>query len=152
MFTPPLYLAPKSNKYNESSDFWLMGCVFYEVLCGERPTRDMDTDTQLSFMTRNIETDCLTPMEPDCESFLRGMLKIKQNERFTWTQILDHPYIVKDYNVEVKSLLTLSQKKVFRCLLRSGDGKPLRREQIIENAKTLELPNKLFNLLIKEWF
>ena len=39
----PLYLAPEMLEHNDSglyTDYWAVGCIIYEMLCGSSPFKD----------------------------------------------------------------------------------------------------------------
>lgn len=81
--------------YDERADLWSVGCILYETLFGKPPMKTQHL-MQLCKWLRNPEIDWPPQMEPNCESFLKGLLRKDPKTRLTWNEILDHPY-VKDH-------------------------------------------------------
>ena len=102
----PLLLA-KYNKaggldklqgYNEKTDIWALGTIFYEMLTGE--TLFPDAKNSISLMEKVEQGDYKIPLNYDLSnevlSFLNAMLQYNPDKRYSAVQLLQHDFIVKN--------------------------------------------------------
>ncbi|KAF6714403.1 Serine/threonine-protein kinase ULK4 [Oryzias melastigma] len=106
------YKAPEIVQGSEatvSSDFWALGCVLYYMYTGNPPFFS-ESNTELTEMLLNQEPlsprkTC--PPSPDFQSLLKGLLTKNPEERFCWSELLDHAFwkevIQEENNKEVES-------------------------------------------------
>lgn len=91
----PLYMSPEvlySQPYDHLADIWSLGCIIYEVLVGETPFSTISLVTLL----RLVESEPVkwpSYLSDNCITFLRGILEKQTTLRFTWPQILAHPFV-----------------------------------------------------------
>lgn len=79
--------------YDERAEFWSLGCILYQAMFGKPPIKAKSLE-ELMEWKRNPKI--LWPDEPvssECKSFLQGILKKEPYKRFTWPQIIEHPYV-----------------------------------------------------------
>ncbi|EAR96377.2 dual-specificity kinase domain protein (macronuclear) [Tetrahymena thermophila SB210] len=96
----PLYMTPQildGVPFNFKCDVWSVGVVFFEMLYGTTPWIG---DSQVKLL-QNIKSIPLKfPENPirskEVKDLLRGMLKVKEEERMSWEEIFNHP-LIKDY-------------------------------------------------------
>eukprot|EP01034_Spumella_vulgaris_P027597 gene27597-34341_t len=78
---------------------WALGCVFYEMLCGEQafPVRERDDDK--SFYGRickgqyDTSAACWKKISPEAKDLLSKMLCLDPVERFSASECLLHPWV-----------------------------------------------------------
>jgi fused-like protein len=98
----PLYMSPElvqEKPYNHNSDLWSLGCILYELFVGEPP---FYTNSIIQLMTMIIKSSISYPetMSPPFKSFLSGLLNKNPQKRLTWPQLLYHPFVSSDIDVE----------------------------------------------------
>lgn len=99
----PLYMAPEvlhDNLYDEKADFWSIGCIIYEALCGDSPVglanpkiKIQQNLPKLMEWLRAPNIEWLPTIPKDCKSFLQGLLQRDPKARPSWSDIKQHPYI-----------------------------------------------------------
>lgn len=91
----PLYMAPElidGTPYDHTADLWSLGCIVYELLVGSPPF----STTSILQLVQLIQHEAIQWPEfitPDCKDFLQGLLQKQPDKRFTWQQILGHPFL-----------------------------------------------------------
>ncbi|XP_072268377.1 serine/threonine-protein kinase ULK4 [Pyxicephalus adspersus] len=95
----PVYAAPeviRGEDFTVSSDFWSLGCVFYEMFAG-RPPFFSESFSELTEMI--VNKDFLPPQgmslaKPSSEfqSLLNGLLQKDPLKRITWPELLRHSF------------------------------------------------------------
>lgn len=91
----PLYMAPelvREQPYNHSADLWSLGVILYELFVGQPP---FYTNSVYALIRHIIKDPVKYPddMSTNFKSFLKGLLnKVPQN-RLTWPDLLDHPFV-----------------------------------------------------------
>ncbi|XP_031632215.1 serine/threonine-protein kinase fused [Contarinia nasturtii] len=116
----PLYMAPEVMDvalYDERADLWSFGCIIYEAHFGKPPIRTQSF-TQLMKWHRNPEIEWPSTISDESKSFVEGLLKKEPEKRFSWAQIIEHPYVkgnlvILDNNKAERRLtvdLTVSQQ------------------------------------------
>lgn len=91
----PLYMSPQilsRMKYTNKSDLWSIGLIFYEMLHGCTPW-PAKNEIQLinNIMSKPIQFD--PSVSEKCRDFIRGCLKIKEEERISWEDAFNHPLL-----------------------------------------------------------
>lgn len=91
----PLYMAPelvREQPYNHSADLWSLGVILYELFVGQPP---FYTNSVYALIRHIIKDPVKYPdnMSSNFRSFLKGLLnKVPQN-RLTWPDLLEHPFV-----------------------------------------------------------
>lgn len=98
----PLYMAPEimnNNMYNNQTDLWSTGMILYEMLYGNHPFHNCKTMVELKDALSNeiIEIPPYNTKNKDvsvnCISLLRELLEKKVNNRISWNNFFEHPWI-----------------------------------------------------------
>ncbi|XP_057970739.1 serine/threonine-protein kinase TIO [Malania oleifera] len=91
----PLYMAPelvREQPYNHTADLWSLGVILYELFVGQPP---FYTNSVYALIRHIIKDPVNYPdnMSPNFKNFLKGLLnKVPQN-RLTWPDLLEHPFV-----------------------------------------------------------
>lgn len=98
----PLYMAPEimnNNMYNNQTDLWSTGMILYEMLYGNHPFHNCKTMHELKDTLSNeiIEIPPSNTKNKDvsihCISLLQKLLEKKVNNRISWDDFFEHPWI-----------------------------------------------------------
>lgn len=98
----PLYMCPQilhGEKYSAKCDVWSTGVVFYELLFGTLPWKGISIEN----LYGNIKTKPLIfgkNVKDDTKDLVTKMLKIKEEDRLTWEEVVNHPAL-KDIDIEI---------------------------------------------------
>lgn len=100
----PLNMAPEvlfHKKYDTKADVWSLGCVFYEMLTGFTPF----TGVSKQNLAENVQTgEYFIPKTVKLSlqglDFLNSCLKFDSAERLSMMELLQHPYISMDEQLE----------------------------------------------------
>ncbi|XP_061573900.1 serine/threonine-protein kinase ULK4 [Cololabis saira] len=105
----PTYRAPEVLQGSEtsvSSDLWALGCILYYMYTGIPPSY-LDKQAELTEMILHQDSPPLShtsPLSPDFQSLLKGLLNKNVDKRIDWPELLDHPFwkqlIKKEDNAE----------------------------------------------------
>ena len=78
--------------YNHTVDLWSLGVILYELFVGQPPfyTSNLYSLIQLIVKDPVKFPDNITP---EFKSFLKGLLNKAPQERLSWPDLLDHPFI-----------------------------------------------------------
>ena len=95
---PICYLSPeyiKDQSKSSKTDIWALGCILLEMLTKEKPWKH--NYCNLTFMKEALLNN-KTPEIPKnlselCKNFIKKMLKIKEEERASIEELLNHPFI-----------------------------------------------------------
>ncbi|KAF5178747.1 Serine/threonine-protein kinase [Thalictrum thalictroides] len=91
----PLYMAPelvREQPYNHTADLWSLGVILYELFVGQPP---FYTNSVYALIRHIIKDPVKYPenMSSSFKSFLKGLLnKVPQN-RLTWPNLQEHPFV-----------------------------------------------------------
>lgn len=148
----PLYMAPEiisGCPYDHSADLWSLGCIVYECLVGSPPFYTNALFRLANLMYEEIKWPKF--VSPECLSFLRGLLEKEPSKRFSWPDLLHHPFVdsskinlgnvpsKEEVVVPLTHPLTASQalakEKQKKDLICHLAGKP---RNYVESAKYLE--------------
>lgn len=91
----PLYMAPELIQelpYDYKVDLWSLGCIMYELVAGRPPfkTRSM---ISLIYIIQNEAVRWPNYLSENCVDFLKGLLEKDPIKRFSWNDLLSHPYV-----------------------------------------------------------
>ena len=91
----PLYMAPElieEKPYDHTADLWSAGAILYELSVGYPPF-PTNSLFQLIKKIRYEQIFWPTHLSEALRSFLQGLLEKDCKKRFTWQQILEHPFL-----------------------------------------------------------
>lgn len=91
----PLYMSPQilsRMKYTNKSDLWSVGLIYYEMIHGCTPW-PAKNEIQLinNIMSKPIGFD--SSVSDRSRDFIRGCLKVKEEDRMSWEEAFNHPLI-----------------------------------------------------------
>lgn len=104
----PAFMAPevaRGEKQGKESDIWAVGCTVIEMVTGSPPWTEGDSrDDPVSVLYR-VGYSGETPELPsllteEAKDFLEKCLKREAKERWTATQLLNHPFLLTKPDIE----------------------------------------------------
>jgi len=93
----PLYMAPELVQelpYNHTVDLWSLGVIIYELFVGTPPFYTNSIYTLIHLIVKD-PVKFPENMSPEFKSFLQGLLNKAPNERLTWPELLQHPFVME---------------------------------------------------------
>jgi fused len=93
----PLYMAPELVQelpYNHTVDLWSLGVIIYELFVGTPPFYTNSIYTLIHLIVKD-PVKFPDNMSPEFKSFLQGLLNKAPNERLTWPDLLQHPFVLE---------------------------------------------------------
>ncbi|XP_071361339.1 maternal embryonic leucine zipper kinase [Trachinotus anak] len=101
----PAYAAPEliqGKAYiGSEADVWSMGVLLFALLCGYLPFDDDNCMVLYRKITRG-KYDNPRWLSPGSVLLLNQMMQVDPKRRLTVRQLLDHPWVMKDYNSPVE--------------------------------------------------
>ncbi|MBN3325920.1 ULK4 kinase, partial [Atractosteus spatula] len=97
----PMYAAPEVVKGGDSSiasDFWALGCIFYEMFSGKPPFFSESFSELVELILHEdpppLRTKGVTLPKPtpEFQSLLDGLLQKDPSKRLNWADLLKHPF------------------------------------------------------------
>ncbi|XP_015212512.2 serine/threonine-protein kinase ULK4 isoform X1 [Lepisosteus oculatus] len=97
----PMYAAPEVVKGGDSgiaSDFWALGCIFYEMFSGKPPFLSESFSELVELILHEdpppLRTKGVTLPKPtpEFQSLLDGLLQKDPSKRLNWSDLLKHPF------------------------------------------------------------
>ncbi|CAH2074227.1 unnamed protein product, partial [Iphiclides podalirius] len=132
----PLYMAPElidEKPYDHQADLWSLGCIVYELMAGQPPFCTMSI-WQLVRMIRHKPVQWPSFISAEARSFLQGLLHKDPIKRMSWTEILEHPFVVGHILILPEDVQ--SESPFTKPLTHSQqEAKQLQRDKISSNAK-----------------
>ncbi|CAA7054101.1 unnamed protein product [Microthlaspi erraticum] len=114
----PAFMAPevaRGERQGKESDIWAVGCTVIEMATGSSPWIGADSTDPVSVMYRvgymGESPELPSSLTEQAKDFLGKCLKKEANERWTATQLLNHPFLITKPNTE-PGLVTKSPTSV----------------------------------------
>jgi serine/threonine-protein kinase ULK2 len=114
----PMYMAPEilvKKAYNNKSDLWSVGVIFYELLFATMPFRATNMLDLMNKVKRNdvvIPKEYNTILSDECKDLLFRLLKKNPKNRITWEDFFNHIWFNYDELLETENkLLEISMNK-----------------------------------------
>ncbi|ESQ36414.1 hypothetical protein EUTSA_v10008116mg [Eutrema salsugineum] len=118
----PAYMAPevaRGERQGKESDIWAVGCTVIEMVTGSPPWICADSTDPVSVLYRvgylGESPELPSSLTEQAKDFLGKCLKIEAKERWTATQLLNHPFLLTKTNTEpvlITGLVTNSPTSV----------------------------------------
>ena len=113
----PLYMAPEivnDEEYNSKIDLWSSGIVMYQMLFGKTP---FNASTHYELIN-NINNNCVNfppnQLSFECIDLLSNLLIKEPQDRITWEDFFDHPFLNEDfYNSSSSKSIPIPIKKKY---------------------------------------
>lgn len=99
----PLYMAPevlRGDEYNSKADLWSVGIILYEMLCAERPFKNVQTIVALQNTVERapIMFPRRVIISPECRDLLQRLLIKDPRQRIEWEDFFEHPWLKTDWD------------------------------------------------------
>lgn len=146
----PMYMAPEimlKKKYNNKSDLWSVGIIFYELLFGTTPFRARNMIDLMSSLKKKEVVLPENNLSKNCINLISGLLNKNPDRRINWTDLFSHPWFDTDEILEKENaLMDISFSKPLPTL-NSGQFKStiLFKHKSIRDSEDLQ-----FNLSLTE--
>ncbi len=92
----PLYMAPEvlaHNKYDAKADLWSVGIILYQMLFGFTPFNGKNPLNLLdNIKTTKLQFPSAVPLTPQCQSLIRGLLRVEPLMRCSFDDFFAHPW------------------------------------------------------------
>ena len=130
------YLAPELTKmqpYNKMVDFWMLGCIIFEMLVGKTPFEHKNKKTTVDMINTGCYKNNLI-LDPDAKDIISKLLELDPNKRLGFSstkELVRHPFF-KDINF--KKLMKKEMPSPLACLVVLKDV----TETIVSNP--IEIP------------
>ena len=128
----PVFIAPEvffsgKKKYGKKSDLWSLGsCIYYLAFARSCMSPFSLENNLVQFNTGNITIPNKGSPTLELIDLINGLLKIDVNDRYSWNQVINHPFIVND--IEKQTPLDFKGKEELVINMKS-------KTNFIENIK-----------------
>ena len=113
----PMYMAPeimKKKKYDFKSDLWSVGIIFYEMLVGRTPFKAKNIfDLMRQIDKNNIKLPEDIHISYDCKDLLFKLLKKEPEDRISWEDFFNHPWLKSEFKEREDMLMEISNLNSF---------------------------------------
>lgn len=140
-------IALEGTKYDCKCDIWSAGVLLYIMVCGLPPFFD-NNDFVVVEKVKNCEYDFNDKtwklVSPELIDLIKNMLVLNE-ERYTASQVLEHPWMKKKFDEEILKLDLTSVKKFF---IGTKLARYIRQMIVtMSNEKTKGLEGDLFKMM-----
>ena len=108
----PLYMSPQllmKQKYNNKSDLWSVGLIFYEMLHGKTPWVAAN-ELQLINAIQNQKVGFSKLISDVSKDFISKCLTVSEEKRISWEEAFEHP-LFSDAKSNVKENVSKSKSQ-----------------------------------------
>lgn len=104
----PLYMAPQvvqKTHYSYKADIWSIGVILFELLNTQTPFHAKNRpefENKVKVSSYNLRDACKDILTLECILFLSQCLQHNEIERKGHEELLNHPYIVKNFDLQMK--------------------------------------------------
>ncbi|GAB1598160.1 serine/threonine-protein kinase 36-like [Argonauta hians] len=102
----PLYMAPEiveEQPYDHNADLWALGCILYELFTGMPPFYTNNI-FQLASLIVKDPVPWPKNMSPVFKDFLQGLLSKNSQNRLSWPELLNHPFVSRGIHVSEEDM------------------------------------------------
>jgi len=147
----PLYMAPellkisliinenKKNNYDSKCDIWSYGLILYECIYLNHPYSSSISILDLYNKQNKIninyseENKIKKRINPEFIELLKLMLKINNNERISWKEFFNHPFIINK-----KNILLINENISKNIIINIENKENKVKKEIIEYSKSYQ--------------
>ncbi|EGR34339.1 protein kinase domain protein [Ichthyophthirius multifiliis] len=124
----PIYMSPQSldkNEYNQKSDIWAIGVLYYELLYGMTPwIADNEQQLRHKINTINVQFPTYRHVSNKSKNFILDCLKLDEQQRCGLEEIDKHALLQINLNNKIISKnLNNELQQQQQCILGIQDGK-----------------------------
>lgn len=125
----PCILSAINNEkivYSEKCDIWSLGIVVYQLSIGVTPFQGNNVNELYDNVTKfNCSISHDIKLSNECVSFINKLLTIEENKRPNAIDLLEEPFIIKDYKDynKVLSLKSNQEKTIKHCFTEYWEDK-----------------------------
>ena len=104
----PMYMAPEimlKKRYNNKSDLWSVGVIFYEVLFGTTPYKAKNMIDLMTGIKRKAVSLPKNNLSSECRDLLVNLLRRDPNRRISWEALFNHEWFLKDEILDAENAL-----------------------------------------------
>ncbi|KAI5117993.1 hypothetical protein M0805_004490 [Coniferiporia weirii] len=90
------YLPPEmvlGKEHNERVDYWALGVLTYEFLCGAPPFEDLSGHNATYKRIAKVDLKIPPKVSPAAKDLIQRLLKFEPEERLPLSEVLQHPWI-----------------------------------------------------------
>jgi serine/threonine protein kinase len=136
------------------ADIWAMGVILYCLVTGSQPwSAPTSEDILQQIMLEGLQIPAW--LTPECTDLIVQMLRLKEKDRITLSEMRKHPWVMKDYTEppnthlpEVSSVSTIDEFVMGQIRQIGFQDTPEEREQILRGDQTQVVVT--YNLLLKK--
>ena len=92
----PCYTAPElfsEDSFSFKSDFWAIGCIFFELASGQVPFFDESLEKLISnIIDENIDFSRISSFSSEFNDLIRRLLEKNPYKRISWQDLVVHPF------------------------------------------------------------
>ena len=95
----PMYMAPEimlKKRYNNKSDLWSVGVIFFEVLFGTTPYKAKNMIDLMTAIKRKPVSLPKNTMSVACKDLLLNLLRRDPDKRINWEALFNHEWFKTD--------------------------------------------------------
>lgn len=104
----PMYMAPEimlKKRYNNKSDLWSVGVIFYEVLFGTTPYKAKNMIDLMTAIKRKPVSLPKNTLTVACRDLLLNLLRRDPDKRISWDSLFNHDWFNTDEILEAENAL-----------------------------------------------
>ena len=113
----PMYMAPEimlKKRYNNKSDLWSVGVIFFELLYGTTPYKAKNMIDLMSNIKKKPIKFPHNNITLECRNLLLGLLQKDPDNRIPWEELFEHAWFQTDEIMETENaLMDISFTKSF---------------------------------------
>ena len=104
----PMYMAPEimlKKRYNNKSDLWSVGVIFYELVFGTTPYKAKNMIDLMTGIKRKAVSLPKNNLSRECRDLLLNLLRRDPNRRISWEELFNHDWFNSDELLDEENAL-----------------------------------------------
>ena len=104
----PMYMAPEimlKKRYNNKSDLWSVGVIFFEILFGTTPYKAKNMIDLMTAIKKKPVSLPKNNLSLDCRDLLLNLLRRDPEKRISWEGLFNHDWFLTDEILEGENAL-----------------------------------------------